>query len=89
MKEEIILQQLEDLANKLGITVRHETVSVEESSGAGGLCRLKGEYVLILYSQASGQEKIRIVVEALKQFPLNDIYIKPALRELLEGPEGH
>jgi hypothetical protein len=87
LEDEILLHQLEELANRLGIAVRHEPVSVEESSGAGGLCRLKGKYVLIIHSQASVQEKVRLFIDALKQFPLSGIYIKPALRELLEGPE--
>ena len=82
---EILLDQLEELANRLGITVRQETVSQEESSASGGLCRIRGKYVLILHSHAPAPEKIRLFVDALSQFPLDGIYIKPALRALLEG----
>ena len=85
MKDDFLLYQLEELAGKLGIEIRYENLTAEESSGSGGLCRLKGNYVLILHSQATAEEKIRIIVEALRQFPIGDIYVKPALRELLEG----
>jgi hypothetical protein len=84
LKKELLLDQLEDLAGKLGIKIRYENVSVEESSASGGLCRLKGEYVLIIHFQAAVEEKIRIILEALRPFPVGDIYIKPAIRELLE-----
>lgn len=84
MKKELVLNQLEELAGKLGIKVRYENVTVEESSVSGGLCRLKGEYVLIIHFQSALEEKIRIILEALRPFPVGDIYIKPAIRDLLE-----
>ena len=83
MSDEFLLDQLEDLANRLGIKVRYENVNLEESSSVGGLCRLKGEYVLIIHAQAPVKEKIDVLTEVLKRFPLGDIYIRPVIRELL------
>ena len=83
MSDEFFLDQLEDLANRLGIKVRYENVNLEESSSVGGLCRLKGEYVLIIHAQAPVKEKIEVLTEVLKRFPLGDIYIRPVIRELL------
>jgi N-dimethylarginine dimethylaminohydrolase len=85
LKEVFILTQLEYLAEKLGVEVRYENVNVEESSGTGGLCRIKGKYVLIIHSHATSKEKIQVVTAALKVFDLGDIYVKPVIRELLEG----
>ena len=31
------------------------------------------------------KEKIQVMIKALQQFDLSDIYIKPVIRELLEG----
>jgi len=84
LNKELILSELEELAGKLGIAIRHENVNGEDSTGSGGLCRLKGEFVLIIHSQATVQEKIRIILEALRSFPTHDIYVKPVIRELLE-----
>jgi len=83
VSDEFFLDQLEDLANRLGIKVRYENVNLEESSSVGGLCRLKGEYVLIIHAQAPVKEKIEVLTEVLKRFPLGDIYIRPVIRELL------
>ena len=84
MNKELLLNELEELAGKLGIAIRYENVTREEFSGSGGLCRMKGEYVLIIHSQAAVEEKIRILLEVLKSFPIGDIFVKPVIRDLLE-----
>jgi len=87
MYEEILLIQLEELADKLEISVRDENINIEESSTNGGLCRVDGKYILILHSRATVKEKIQVMIKALQQFDTSDIYVKPAIRELLEGHE--
>ncbi len=87
LDDELLLNQLEELAGRLEIAVRYENLNAEESTGAGGLCRLKGKYVLIIHSQTTAKEKVRIITEALKQFPINDLYVKPIIREWLEGDQ--
>jgi len=85
MNDEIILSYLEELAEKLEILVRDENINIEESSSSGGLCRVEGKHVIILNSKASMKEKIQVMITALKQFDLIDMYIKPVIRELLDG----
>jgi hypothetical protein len=85
MNDEVLLNQLEDLAEKLEIAVRDEYINNEESSSSGGLCRVEGKYILILNSKTTVKEKIRVVIKALQQFDVSGIYIKPFIRELLEG----
>lgn len=87
MDDDTALNQLEGLADKLGIPIRYEIIQ-DELTGLGGLCRIEGKYVLIIHSKATAKEKIQIMIEALKRFDLADIYLKPALRELLERHEG-
>ena len=86
MDDHTALGQLEELAGKLGIQVRYEKI-VDELTGAGGLCRIEGKYILMIRSKASVKEKIRVMTQALKRFDLADIYVRPAIRELLEGLE--
>jgi hypothetical protein len=50
----------------------------------GGLCLLRGEYVLIIDSKATAKEKIKTLAMAIKHFDLDQIYIRPILRELLD-----
>jgi N-dimethylarginine dimethylaminohydrolase len=72
------------LADKLGIPIRYEIIQ-DELTGLGGLCRIEGQYILIIHSKATVKDKIEILSEALRRFDLSDIYLKPVLRELLDG----
>ena len=85
MNNEVILSCLEELAEKLDILVRDENINIEESSSSGGLCRVEGKHVVILNSKATVKEKIQVMIAALHQFDLAEMYIKPVIRELLEG----
>jgi hypothetical protein len=85
MNDEVILSCLEELAEKLDILVRDENINIEESSSSGGLCRVEGKHVVILNSKATVKEKIQVMIAALHQFDLAEMYIKPVIRELLEG----
>ena len=85
MNEEILLNHLEELAEKLGILVRDENINIEESSSTGGFCRVEGKHIIILNSKATVKEKNQVMINALQQFDVSEIYIKPVIRELLEG----
>ena len=85
MDNEIILSYLEELAEQLGISVWDESINLEETFSAGGLCRVEGQYILILNSKTTTKEKIDVSVKALQQFDLSNMYVKPVIRELLEG----
>jgi len=83
MDDYTTLSQLEGLADKLGIPIRYEKIE-DELTGTGGLCRVEGNFILIIHSKADVKEKIQIMIEALRRFDLNNIYVRPALRALLE-----
>ena len=86
MDENTIIEQLEELIERFGVQIRHEAIKQDEDSVnvIGGLCLLKGEYVLIINSKATIRDKIWTLGIALKQFDHDQIYIRPVLRELLE-----
>ena len=84
MDDEILLSQLEELAERLGILVRDENINIDDVSSTGGLCMVEGQHVLILNSKTSLQEKIHVAIRALRQFDLSDIYVRPAIRDILE-----
>ena len=89
MDNEIILSYLEELAEQLGISVWDESINLEETFSAGGLCRVEGQYILILNSKTTTKEKIDVSVKALQQFDLSDMYVKPVIRELLVGGSNY
>jgi hypothetical protein len=82
--DHIALDQLEALAYGLGVEVRYEKIPQDDVAISGGLYRLKGKNVIVIDSRATTRDRIRVLVQALRQFDLADIYIRPALRELLE-----
>ncbi len=86
MDEQFIIGQLEELAESFGLKIRYEPMHQDEESIklVGGVCRLKGENLLIINSKAPLEDKIKAFVQALRRFDLEDIYIKPVIRELLD-----
>src|SRR4030042_4014238 len=86
MDEQTIIDQLEELAERFGVQIRYEPIRQDEDlvRVVGGLCLLRGAYVLIIDYKAAMRDKIRAFAEGLRHFDLNQIYIKPALRELLD-----
>ena len=86
MDEGTIIDHLEELAEGFGINIRYEPIKQDEDSTnvVGGLCVLKGEYVLIINSKATAKDKINALAVAVKHFDLDQVYMRPALRELLD-----
>jgi hypothetical protein len=86
MDEGAIIIQLEELAKKFGVQIRYEDIKQDENLTfvAGGLCLFRGEYVLIINPKASVKDKIRTLAVALKHFDLDQIYIRPVIREILD-----
>ena len=86
MDENTIIDQLEELIKSFGVQIRHEAIKQDEDSVkvVGGLCLLRGEYVLIINSKATIEDKIRALGMALKHFDHEKIYKLPVLRELLD-----
>ncbi|HXX34068.1 MAG TPA: hypothetical protein VEM15_06300 [Thermodesulfobacteriota bacterium] len=86
MDEDAIIEQLEELIISFGIQIRREAIKQDEDSihVAGGLCLLKGEYILIINSKATKTDRVKTLAMALKHFDLDRIYLRPVVRELLD-----
>jgi hypothetical protein len=82
-----ILDLLEELAESFGLQISYEPIRLDEELGRrpGGICLLKGQRLVIINPHASIKEKIGILAEAIRQFDLEQIYILPVLRELLDS----
>jgi hypothetical protein len=84
MTHEELLVQLEDLAGRLNIQVQYESLKNEDPSTFGGFCRVRDQHMIIIHSKATINRKIDIFAEVLRRFDMDDLYMRPALREYLK-----
>ncbi len=85
LEEQKRLELLEEAAQAIGIEVRYEPFKGENAMATGGLCRLKGNYLLIINQRAGLGERINAIASAINRFDLSTTYLRPGLREFLEG----
>ncbi len=83
MKPEQIYQELIDLAEKLEISVCEENLRTAGIRVKSGLCRVRGKNLFIMDKHKSIHKKIKILASQLAQMPIEDLYLVPAIRELL------
>jgi hypothetical protein len=82
MRPEQMTESLEQAAAHLGVRVRYETMT-GETAGAGGLCKLKGEWCVLIDRRTPPAERAALLVEALAGFDTEAIYLPPEVREAL------
>jgi len=83
MKPEQIYLGLKDLADRLGIIVSEQKLSTESLKAKSGLCKIKGQFVMILDKQLSINKKTTILATCLSDMPHDSIFVIPAVREYL------
>jgi hypothetical protein len=76
------LSELEQVADKKSIRVSYENIAGE--LGAGGLCKVKGAWRVIIDRRATDGDKVTVLAQALAQFPLEDVFISEETRALIE-----
>lgn len=86
MKAELLLQRLESIADELGVKVSYETLAA--SVGSGGLCRVKGQFRVIVDKRATTSDRVATLASALSAFDTSKLDIAPAVRDALRLHEG-
>lgn len=84
MQPESLCQYLEDLLQRLGVCVRYENLKGLGAAAEGGLCKVQGRRYLIIEKAMRLDERILVMARSLGDMDLNGMYIKPAVRDLLE-----
>lgn len=79
MKPKKLLQELEVVAEKLGIQTIYDTFE-----GKGGGCRVIDNRYIVINSRLADRVKAELFLKALSELSIDEIYIKPEIRELLE-----
>ena len=83
MKPEQIYQELKDLAEKLDIAVSEQNLRKSGISVKSGLCKVKGKQIFVMDKHKSIYKKNVILTSFLKELPHENIYVVPAVRELI------
>ena len=79
MKHEELMTELEQLAVQLGLAVRYEKGDFE-----GGYCILKTDRILLINKRLMPNKKTSVFALALHEIGLDNVFIKPAIREYIE-----
>ena len=82
MKPEQITETLEQAAAQLGIRVRYETMT-GDTAGGGGLCKVKGEWCVIVDRKTPSAERAALLIEALAGFDTDGVFLPPQLRDAI------
>ncbi len=80
MDDATLLQELESVATQLAIDVRHEVLA----GPRGGLCRLGGRDLIIIDRHLPLTERVDLMAQALSTLSLDDVFVRPVVRELIE-----
>ncbi len=78
-KFEALYIELEELAHRLGLQV-----ILDKGSFTGGACIFEGEEFIVLNKSIPMQQRIRLFAEALGRKDLSSIYLKPAVRMIID-----
>lgn len=76
-----MLQELESLAEQLSVKVSYESLAA--SIGLGGLCRVKGQYRVIIDKRATVQERVATLAQSLNRFDTSSMSLPPRVRQTL------
>lgn len=79
---ESALEELESVCEKLSIKVVPAELTAEGMS-TGGLCKVRGEWLVILDKRAPAGERVSVLARALGSFDLEDVFVSPKVREII------
>ena len=84
MKESAILEDLEKIAGQHKIRITTANLKKYGYFMKSGLCRVRGEYRVILDKHLHLSEKIDVLIDALQHFDVEAAPLDPVVRRLLE-----
>ncbi len=81
MNREKVLSELEELASRIGITIRYEKMGTI----SGGLCRIHDGEVILINRHLSTASKIELLAKELmlESEKLEAVFILPEIRDII------
>ena len=84
MQSRKVLQSLEDLAGKLGIEILYEKLGEETPFSRGGICKVQETHKIFIDQAEPTEGRIRILSQALSSFDIEETYLPPYVRGILQ-----
>ena len=78
------LEGLKKIATELSIDIIPGNLFDPEIMIKSGHCKVKGKDTIIIDNLLSSQEQSEVIIQALKKFNIESIYLPPWIRERLE-----
>ena len=79
------LESLKKIAAELSIDIIPGNLFDPEIMIKSGYCKVKGKDTIIIDNLLSSQEQSEVIIQALKKFNIESIYLPPRIRERLES----
>lgn len=83
MKIEQVLEHLEQAAETLAVRVSYEPL--QSATGFGGLCKVRGEYRIIIDKRATTSERVTTLARALSRVDTAGLALPLEVRDVLES----
>ena len=80
-KIESRIQDLKEAAGKLSIKIEVANLNDQEFAIQSGYCKLNGEDLIILDKNLPDEEHLLVILNTLKKFNLDNIYVADWIRE--------
>ncbi len=88
MKAEQLTEILETAATQMGVKVRYEALAASGPTGGGGLCKVRGDWCVIIDKKTAPSERASILADALATMDTDAVELPPKVRELLAQRRG-
>ncbi len=82
------IQDLKETAERLSIKIEISNLNDQEFSIQSGYCKLNGEDLIILDKNLADEEHMTVILNTLKKFNLDDIYVADWIREKIEADKS-
>ena len=79
------LEDMKEAAARLSIEIVTENLFDQEISIQSGYCKVKGKDMIILDEQLTPEEQVEVILNTLRQFNLETIYLPSWIRESIES----
>ncbi|MFZ5563312.1 MAG: hypothetical protein ACOZBW_04615 [Thermodesulfobacteriota bacterium] len=88
MRPDHLYNELKSIAEKMGVIVKEHNLRNVGIHVSSGLCRVKDQDIFVMDKRLPIREKTENLAECLGQMNLDNIYIVPAIREMLDKYKG-